>query len=401
MTIAESEGAARAQQLGQRLRAAREQVGLTQAQAAVELGVSRPLLIAMEKGTRQVTPAELVRLGQIFRTPLNELLRQSEPPTVIGARFRTALAAAPGSDEVEDSVNLLERSADDYLDLLRRSNSPLPGVYPPQVRTHDGLNIEVAAENLAGSERNRLGAGDGPLSRLREALEIEVGLRVFLIPLPARIAGLFVFVEELGGCVAVNSTHPLERRRWTMAHEYAHFLSTRNQPEVTSLPGSKRVSETERFADGFAANFLMPRAGLVRRFGELKNSKGGSVTPASLVQLAHSYTVSVQAMTLRLEDLALIPDGTWDKLSDHRFQPRTAAEQLGLQAPREVPEKLPLHYRNLAVQLFSDGQISESQLARYLHTDIVGARSSFQELTATHDVAEDGSLQILDLQGSE
>ena len=46
--------------LASRLRAARESSGLTQAQAAIELGVSRPLLIAIEKGTRAATPEELV-----------------------------------------------------------------------------------------------------------------------------------------------------------------------------------------------------------------------------------------------------------------------------------------------------------------------------------------------------
>jgi Zn-dependent peptidase ImmA (M78 family) len=354
----------------------------------------------MEKGARTVTPGELVRLAQIYRVPLNELLRPSDPPTAIGARFRAALTGAPGAGDIEESVNLLERSADDYLDLIRRSDASLPGVYPP-VRPLDGLDIDVAAENLAVSERNRLGAGDGTIDRLRESLEIEVGLRVFLVPLPSKIAGLFVFVEPLGGSVAVNSKHPPDRRRWTMAHEYAHFLSTRNRPEVTSLPGTKRPNETERFADAFAANFLMPRAGLVRRFSELRNSKAGSVTPASLLQLAHSYRVSAQAMTLRLEELALIPEHTWDKLLDQRFQPRDAAAQLGLQSPPESPERLPYHYRNLAVQLYSDGEITEGQLARYLHTDIVGARRIFHELTATCVVGEDGSLQILDLLGTE
>jgi Zn-dependent peptidase ImmA (M78 family)/transcriptional regulator with XRE-family HTH domain len=400
MTIAGPMAGSSSPELGQRLRTAREQAGFTQAQVAIELGVSRPLLIAMEKGTRNVAPGELVRLAQVYRVRLNELLRPSEPPTAIGARLRAALAGAPGAGDIEEGVSLLERSADDYLDLIRRSGAPLPGVYPP-VRPLDGLEVDVAAENLAVGERNRLGVGDGPIDRLRESLEIEVGLRVFLVPLPSKIAGLFVFVEPLGGCVAVNSKHPSDRRRWTMAHEYAHFVATRNRPEVTSLPGGKRPNETERFADAFAANFLMPRAGLVRRFSELRSSRGGRVMPASLLQLAHSYRVSAQVMTLRLEDLALIPEGTWDKLLDQRFRPREAAAQLGPQTLTKSPEGLPFHYRNLAIQLYSDGEITEGQLARYLHTDIVGARRLFHELTATCDVAEDGSLQVLDLLGAE
>jgi len=47
-----------------RLRAAREASGLTQAQVAAELGVSRPLLIAIERGAREVSPAELIKLAK-------------------------------------------------------------------------------------------------------------------------------------------------------------------------------------------------------------------------------------------------------------------------------------------------------------------------------------------------
>ncbi|WP_156887492.1 ImmA/IrrE family metallo-endopeptidase [Propionicicella superfundia] len=385
---------------GQRLRSARERAGLTQAEAAVELGVSRPLLIAIEKGTRDATPAELVKLAELYGRPLSEILRPSEPPAAIGARFRTALATTPGAQEIEHSIQELERNADHYLDLLRRSSSSLPG-HSPAARPVDGLDTNVAAETLALDERTRLGLGDGPIDRLRETLEIEVGLRVFVLPLPRNISGLFVYLDPLGGCVAVNANHPRERRRWTKAHEYAHFIVNRNKPEITEIPGRKRLSESERFADAFAANFLMPRTGLIRRFNELKRSKAERVTPASLVQLAHSYGVSAQAMTLRLEDLSMIPAGTWDKLKDHDFQPRKAAEQLGIQQQRESIEAFPVHYRSLAVQLYADAEISESQLSQYLDTDIVGARQAYQELTTTSDIGDDGMAQIFDLRGSD
>jgi Zn-dependent peptidase ImmA (M78 family) len=140
----------------------------------------------------------------------------------------------------------------------------------------------------------------------------------------------------------------------------------------------------------------MPRSGLSRRFHELKRSKG-QVTPATLVQLAHAYEVSVHALTLRLEDLSLVPSGTWDKLAANDFQPRAAARMLGIAPAEQAAQALPLHYRLLAVQLYADGEITEPQLASYLGTDIVGARRAYQELTETRDVSDDGAPQIVDL----
>ncbi len=113
--------------LALRLRAARESRGLTQAQAASELGVSRPLLIAIEKGTREAGPEELVRLAEIYGKPVSELLRLSPPPLAIGTRFRAALASVPDAEELSGAVTQLEEQADNYLDLLRRADTEAPG----------------------------------------------------------------------------------------------------------------------------------------------------------------------------------------------------------------------------------------------------------------------------------
>jgi Zn-dependent peptidase ImmA (M78 family)/DNA-binding XRE family transcriptional regulator len=382
--------------LAARLRAARESRGLTQAQAAIELGVSRPLLIAIEKGTREPGPEEIVRLAEIYGRPVSELLRPAPPPAAIGARLRAALSTTSDAGDLSGAVSQLEQQVDNYIDLLHRASTRAPGRYP-STRGMSHLAPRQAGEDFATEERNRLGIGDGPVRQLREVLEIEVGLRVFLLPLPRHIAGLFVQVDDLGGCIGVNISHPSEQRRWTMAHEYAHYLGSRDRAEVTPVSYRRQPPETERFAEAFTANFLMPRSGLSRRFHELNRSEQATVRPATLVQLAHSYGVAVQALTLRLEDLGLIASGTWGRLLDNDFQPRPAVGLPGLSPAERGAENLPLHYRLLAVQLYADGEITEPQLARYLGTDIVGARLAYQKLTETGDVADDGSPQVIDL----
>ena len=71
-------------------------------------------------------------------------------------------------------------------------------------------------EEVATAERNRLGIGDGPLSNLRERLENDVGLRIFYLPMASKLAGLFAYNDELGGCVGINSGHPRDRRHWSL-----------------------------------------------------------------------------------------------------------------------------------------------------------------------------------------
>ena len=114
-----------------------------------------------------------------------------------------------------------------------------------------------------------------------------MGIRVFGLKLPSRVAGLFIGSTAYGGCIAFNIGHPFERQRWTISHEYGHFLSQRTGTEVTLGPGSyERAPARERFADAFAENFLMPASGIMRRFHEIALSRPAGLPRAILVNLA-------------------------------------------------------------------------------------------------------------------
>lgn len=157
--------------------------------------------------------------------------------------------------------------------------------------------------DIATAERNRLGLGDGPPGNLREHLESEVGLRIFYFPMPSKIAGAFAYNEDLGACIGINSRHPRDRRQWSLAHEYGHFLVNRFRAELTVLETRHLNAGKERITDAFTENFLMPPAGLNRRFSEIHRSSSKGVTLADIVGLANLYRVSVQALVLRLETL--------------------------------------------------------------------------------------------------
>ena len=114
--------------LAVRLRAARESKGLTQAQAASELGVSRPLLIAIEKGTRDPSPEEIVRLAEIYDKPVGELLRELVRDCVEQKRRRAfeaearrqsleaaAVARDPNTDEAA-VIGELDMDLDEFTD---------------------------------------------------------------------------------------------------------------------------------------------------------------------------------------------------------------------------------------------------------------------------------------------
>jgi len=366
--------------IGARLQEARRARGTTQQAVAEHMGMARTTLVAIEKGERRLTPHELIQLAAFYGRSVSEFLRHPAVSEDFVPQFRAAWRKDFEQDaELAGTAAELQSLAEDYVELERLSEMPLVRSYPPPYNI-SGRPVELAAEEVATSERNRLGIGDGPISDLRERLENDVGLRIFYYPMPSKIAGVFSYTESLGGCLGINANHPRDRRHYSLAHECGHFLTSRYQPEITFLAESKRHSARERFADGFANAFLMPASGLNRRFSELDRSKEQGATLADIVSLANLYQVSVQALILRLEDLRRLPAGTWEKLTSEGFKVRQAQNLLGIEANPPVKDLLPQRYQDLALLAHAKGQISEGQFAKFLRTDRVSARALIEEL---------------------
>jgi Zn-dependent peptidase ImmA (M78 family)/transcriptional regulator with XRE-family HTH domain len=379
--------------IGAQLAFARKARGMTQQQAADAIGVSRTTITAMEKGERLPKPAELIQLASHYGRQVSELVRPisvREPDSFI-RQFRSARVPGGKIDDraIGRDIDAFRRLCEDYLHLESIGNAPLARSYPDQYDT-SGTNPEIAAEEVAASERNRLGIGDGPLGDIWGLLESDVGIRIFApVFESANLAGLFAYTDELGACVAVNGSHPEERRRWTLAHEYAHFLSDRYRAEVTVLLEYQRVPESERFADAFARHFLMPSAGLIRRYHAIKRAKRHRITPADVMALSNQYDVPFQAMMFRLEELRLLSPGSWNRLKERRSAPDGTPAPIGMPDSQPSRSLAPARYELLAVKAYEGGELSEGELARYLRTDRVTARERAHALGTT-EIFESG-----------
>lgn len=99
--------------------------------------------------------------------------------------------------------------------------------------------------------------------------------------------------------IAVNSKHHPNRQRFSMAHEYAHYLLHRGK--IDSMPEGERIlhrngdrNSIEYQANTFAAELLMPEV-LVRRAFRL--SQG------NLTKMALELAVSKESLKYRLSNL--------------------------------------------------------------------------------------------------
>lgn len=383
--------------LGQRLTDARKARGVTQADAAKHIGCSRPTFIAIEKGNRHPKAEEIVKLASLYGRKVSDIVRPGKPLTDLQPHLR-AVARQMKVDDVgiADSISALQEFAEDYYRLEKLLNVPLRMNYPLEVHLGKG-NVIGLAEDVATQERQRLGVGDQPVIHLRSLLEAEVGLRIVYEDLPSKVAGMFGFSSEIGGVIAVNRKHPPQRRRATLLHEYGHLITDRFKPGIDYLNFPGRKPANERFAESFSMAFLMPATSVRRRFNQIVNDSG-DFQISDLCRLSHFYFVSVEAMTLRLEGLGLVPKGVRDHLKESRFEVRRAAEILTLQQHPVADDRFPDRYVFLAVQAYDKGELSEGELCNLLRCDRVTAREIADSRLTTTDVSDEGVVRQIQLE---
>lgn len=77
-------------EIAERLKLARDLSGLSQAQAAKNLNMSRPTISEIEQGRRNVTGAELKEFSNIYDVDVNWLLSESEDDESVNSKIQLA-----------------------------------------------------------------------------------------------------------------------------------------------------------------------------------------------------------------------------------------------------------------------------------------------------------------------
>lgn len=382
------------QVVGQRLADARKARGITQEVAAEHLGLSRPTFIAIEKGTRAAKPDEVVKLAALYGQPVHQFVRTAAPVTDFQPHFRAAVEKVKPAEaeRLREAIGEFKAFVENYLDLERRMKAPMRPNYPAPLELNTRVNVVELAEDVAGRERRRLGLGDQPIPNIRTLLESDVGVRIFFGRLPRMFAGMYIFVDGLGGCMLINSVHPADKQRASIAHEYAHLIVDRHTAGIDYLAVAGRKPANERFAEAFAMSFVMPASSVRFRFNEVVDTTG-NFQVADLVKLKHFYSVSMEAMALRLEGLGLLRGGTWDLLKEKGLRVREAEERLGLAAEPRPEPAYPERYKFLAVHAYERGELTEKELANYLRCDIWEARRVIRESMISVEVDAEGRPQ--------
>lgn len=382
-----------AQELGRRLRIARESAGILQASAAQVIGFSRPTLVSIEKGTRRVRIQELQTLAHRYGISVNALLRREAVHTDLVPRFRKLRKTE--DQHTSEAVRLLidlvkaECELENLLGIKRRRR------YPPERGINTGDVFELA-EHHAEDLRKWVGLGPGPIADIFTLIELDLGIRLYQRRLSSRskVAGLFVFDRAIGACILLNANHPIQRRTQSAAHELGHFISGRQVPRILEVD-EKFASRSERYASAFGRAFLTPRTSFEQSFKEL--TKGSDrLTRRHVIILAHQHRISREASVRRLEELHLVRKGTWAWFEAHgKITNEQACQVLGKEAARPDPAKhdanrVLSHRISLMVHMtWKRNLMSEGQLADLLKVPRVELRTIVDQIEIEESVSDE------------
>jgi transcriptional regulator with XRE-family HTH domain len=326
-------------ELGERLAHARARAGFSQDEVAVLLAVQRPVVSYWESGERRPNARQLSQLASVYRVELADLVTDREPPAradLQALMFRDAgdLLDARGKYEIQRFLRFL----DAYGAFLSALGEPA-GMQRSPLSIGAGFSSREDVRRKAEEARSFLRLGAGPIPDLAGVMDA-VGIAVYRGPLGAdlesTVSGAFVNHDAVGFAVLVNSQTTPGRRRFTLAHELAHALFHGDGMHVSVSFRGRREGE-ERFANAFAAEFLVPVAALrsaVEAFGEAKVTDPGTV-----VHLQRLFGVSYAMMLVRLRAANLLTINDSERMRE--IQPVHLAQRLGYAPGAEEWEQDP------------------------------------------------------------
>lgn len=380
--------------LGERLRVAREDAKITQADAASAADMARTTLVAIEKGQRRIRLDELQTLANFYSTTINQLLRKE--PTLVNLlpQFRRVTNADdPAATEAAVLLNDLvgaEIALEDMLGIKRAA------IFPPESPILPG-DVVAQAEQDAFDLRQWLGIGLNPITDIIGVLELQLNARVYIRRLPASISGLFAFDDAVGACILLNANHPRDRRANTAAHEIGHLISTRRVADILDEATFEGARE-ERYANAFGRAFLMPARAVKQKFQDV-TAGAESLTRRHIIVLANYFGVSREALVRRLEELGLIRKNSWDWfVQNGGITTEQVIQVLGAlpadehKADAERPVSLRMSI--MADEVWRRGLLSEGQLAQLLKLDRIELRHLLDGLGNTGGEA-DGAPKLL------
>ncbi|GAA2205637.1 ImmA/IrrE family metallo-endopeptidase [Nonomuraea monospora] len=338
--------------------------GLTQAEFAVKAGLDAPKMSKSLSGVRRFTSLDLARIADLCGVSVDWLLGADALTPSTAART----TAAPLTS-AEAAVREAERLAQIRADLAFLGYRQEVPRFEIARATHPVL---AQGRDLAARATAHAAGGGIDLWRCKDlagAVEAAFGVDVRVHRLPDGFDGLS-WSDDHSALIVVGTSEVPARQRFTIAHELGHLLAGDDQGlhlDVNLYDADHRRKPSERRANAFAAELLLPAAMLRERAGQLTWSL------ETFARLACDLWVSPSTLAWQLFNLNLI-----DKSQCEAFRHLTAweaareahaVESLGEWIQLTSRPRVPAPLVRMTFQAYADGKATLRPYANLIGVD--------------------------------
>ncbi|EPR9929411.1 helix-turn-helix domain-containing protein [Escherichia coli] len=278
-----------------RLTEAREAKGLTMAELARVLDISRQAISSFEKGLKKPSPETLTQIAHILGFPERFFISSSGSPFIEGAVHFRSRSTATKKERISG------RAKGRWIPLILRECSKyvqLPDVILPEIDIPDFEVLDESdIEDIAMQTRRAWKLGDGPIPNLTRLLENK-GIVIANLFSGDKVDA-FSFWDNERPIIITDRSKTAVRLRFSLAHELGHLIMHRSVSD-DYLNDKALFDKVEKQADYFAGCFLLP----AQTFGREYYSPNIS----ALKRLKERWLVSLACMTHRAYSLSLMTE---------------------------------------------------------------------------------------------
>ncbi len=367
-------------EIGQRLKEARQSVGMTLEDAAKKTGIVASTLSEFENEKREPKVSQLAELARCYHRSLAFFVsgdtvtasqvqwREKPEDNIAKERERRFLKMC-------EQYRHLETWCDDFI---------VPRL--PQVSKKP--NNYADAEELARRVGSELELGERPAFALLRALERDCGIKIFHDDFEPTGTAACVNSDETGMAILLNRGNTPERRQFDAAHELYHLLVSHCVASVKPTDDSESITE-EKLAGNFASRLLLPAEALQRAV-DRRLSGDGELPCNELPEIAQEFGVSVEALAwgiYRAYNFGKERKGEIERAIDEAKTTEAFLSHASEAPPK--PPKYPERYRALAIRALLNGEISVGKFAEYME---VSRREAMSHLRSEEDCR--GQIQV-------
>ncbi|OOC11538.1 helix-turn-helix domain-containing protein [Thioalkalivibrio halophilus] len=334
--------------LGQRIHQARRSADLTLEALGERLGVTKAAVKKYENGYVTPDSAKLLAIAEACGVRTEYFFRKA---TVDLSNVEFRKKSGFGKKRAEAVQIRVAEQIEKRIELLNAfPEHPIPRFSVPDSLPEQVDEME-ALEKVADDVRQAWSLGLNPIGDLTDTLE-NLGFMILAIDVDHKaFSGMTATAVAADGqqypVIAVSTSWPGDRQRFTLAHELAHvLLADRLAAGI----------DEEKACDRLAGAFLAPQTAVIHELGERRRR----LEPKELYRLKHEYGLSMRGWAMRALQCGIISHDSFLSLmrifSARRWNRREPGEPIAAETPKQFEQ---LVYHAVGEELISEAKAAE------------------------------------------